>query len=133
MKKVAIAKIRRPNAQGIIPRKRLYRILDGTKTQPICWVSGPAGSGKTSLIAGYLDARKLPCLWYQTDDRDADIAAFFYYLGLASQKAAPRYRKPLPFFTPEYLSGLSTFTRRFFENLYGRLNSPCAIRKFLKR
>lgn len=125
--RTSIAKISRPNAGGIIPRKRLFRLLDNAKKQPVLWVTGPAGSGKTSLIAGYLDARKLPCLWYQADDRDSDIAAFFYYLGLAAQKAAPRYRKPLPLFTPEYLSGIATFTQRFFENLYNRLKPPFAV------
>jgi DNA-binding SARP family transcriptional activator len=127
MKQIAIAKISRPNARGIIPRKRLYRLLDGKAKQPILWVTGPAGSGKTSLVAGYLDARKLPCLWYQADDRDSDIAAFFYYLGLAVKKAAPRYRKPLPLLTPEYLGGIPTFTQRFFENLYKRLRPPFAV------
>ena len=127
MKKTAIAKISRPNAKGIIPRKRLFRLLDGLRKQPVLWVTGPAGSGKTSLVAGYLDARRLPCLWYQTDDRDSDVASFFYYLGLAAKKAAPRYRKPLPLLTPEYLGGVATFTQRFFENLYSRLKSPFAV------
>jgi ATP/maltotriose-dependent transcriptional regulator MalT/DNA-binding SARP family transcriptional activator len=127
IKQIAIAKIGRPNARGVIPRKRLFRLLDGARKQPILWVTGPAGSGKTSLIAGYLDARKLPSLWYQADNRDSDIAAFFYYLGLAAKKAAPRYRKPLPLLTPEYLGGIPTFTQRFFENLYRRLKPPFAV------
>jgi ATP/maltotriose-dependent transcriptional regulator MalT len=127
MRKTSIAKISCPNAKGIIPRARLFRLLDGLRKQPILWVTGPAGSGKTSLIAGYLDARKLPCLWYQADERDSDIAAFFYYLGLATKKTAPHYRKPLPLLTPEYLGGITTFTQRFFENLYKRLKPPCAV------
>lgn len=127
VRKTAIAKISRPNARGIVPRKRLFRLLDSARKQPVLWVTGPAGSGKTSLIAGYLDARKLPCLWYQADERDSDIAAFFYYLGLAAKNAAPRYRKPLPLLTPEYLSGIPTFTQRFFENLYKRLRPPFAV------
>ena len=88
------------------------------------WVSGPAGSGKTTLVASYLDERKLPCLWYQADESDADIASFFYYLGMAAQRAAPRNRKTLPFLTSEYLQGITMFTRRYFENLYGRLKAP---------
>ncbi len=58
---------------------------------------------------------------------DADLATFFYYLGRAAQKAAPRYRKPLPPLTPEYLPGIATFTQRFFENIYARLKPPFAI------
>jgi ATP/maltotriose-dependent transcriptional regulator MalT/DNA-binding SARP family transcriptional activator len=118
----SIAKIIRPGAKGIYPRKRLFRLLDKGRKFPVIWVTGPPGSGKTSLAASYLDARKLPCLWYQVDERDADIATFFYYMGMAAMKAAPRKGNPLPFLTPEYLSGIPAFTRRYFEGLYSRLS-----------
>lgn len=123
----SFAKITRPKAKGIFPRKRLFRLLDQGKDRPVLWVSGPPGSGKTSLIASYLDARRLRSLWYRVDESDSDIASFFFYLGLAAKKASPRFRKPLPLLTPEYLMGISTFTLRFFENLYGRLNPPFFI------
>ncbi|KAF0219541.1 MAG: transcriptional [Geobacteraceae bacterium] len=124
---VSVAKINRPRLSEIYPRKRLFRHLDLAVERPIVWVSAPAGSGKTTLIASWLDARKLPCLWYQVDEGDGDIATFFYYLGLAAKKAAPRHRKPLPLFTPEYLQGISTFTRRYFEKLFSRLKTPCVL------
>ena len=120
----SIAKIVRPGAKGIYPRKRLFRLLDRGRRFPIIWITGPPGSGKTSLAASYLDARKLPCLWYQVDQRDADIASFFYYMGMAAMKVVPRKGKPLPLLTPEYLSGIPAFTRRYFEGLYGRLTLP---------
>ena len=91
------------------------------------WISGPPGSGKTSLITSYLDARKLPCLWYRIDEGDADIASFFYYMGLAAKKAAPSKRKPLPLLTPEYSKGIPVFTRCYFEELYSRLRPPFII------
>lgn len=82
------------------------------------WVSAPAGSGKTTLVASYVKSRRLPCLWYQVDEGDADTASFFYYIGLAARAAVPRKRKPLPLLTPEYLPALSVFSLRFFEKLY---------------
>ena len=85
------------------------------------WLCAPAGSGKTTLVASWLDSRKLPCLWYQVDEGDGDLATFFYYMGLAGKKAAPKHKKPLPLLTPEYLLGIQAFTRRYFEDLYGRL------------
>jgi len=127
MAKFSFAKISRPVIREVFPRKRLFSILERTRASPVVWLSGPAGSGKTTLIASYLDARKLPCLWYQVDERDSDIASFFYYLGLAVKKASPRFRKPLPLLTPEYLMGIPVFTLRFFENLYGRLKPPFFI------
>ena len=44
-------------------------------------------------------------------------------MGLAGRKAAPRFKKPLPLLTPEYLLGIPTFTRRYFEELFLRLSS----------
>ena len=123
----SIAKITRPIAAGIFQRKRLFRLLDTCRKYPVIWISAPAGSGKTTLISSYLDAKKLPCLWYQVDEGDSDIATFFSYMGMAAKKAAPRRRKPLPLLTPEYLQGISTFTLRYFENLFSRLKAPYVL------
>jgi ATP/maltotriose-dependent transcriptional regulator MalT/two-component SAPR family response regulator len=117
----SIAKIIRPGAKGIYPRKRLFRLLDRGRRFPVIWITGPPGSGKTSLATSYVEARKLPCLWYQVDERDNDIASFFYYMGMAAINAVPRKGKPLPLLTPEYWSGIPAFTKRYFEGLYGRL------------
>jgi ATP/maltotriose-dependent transcriptional regulator MalT/DNA-binding SARP family transcriptional activator len=126
-KNTTIAKISRPNISGVFARKRLFTLLDDCRKRSVVWVSGPAGSGKTTFVSSYLDERKLPCLWYQADEGDADIASFFYYLCLAARKAAPRNRKPLPFLTTEYLHGVSIFARRYFENLYSRFKPPYTL------
>ena len=122
-----IAKITRPRIRGVFPRERLFGLLDETRKYPVTWISAPAGSGKTTLVASYLEDNKIPCLWYQVDEGDADIATFFNYLGMAARKAAPQKRKPLPLFTPEYLQGISTFTLRYFENLFSRLKPPSIL------
>ena len=121
------AKITRPVLSEVVPRERLFRLLDEELEKPLIWISGPAGSGKTTLAASFLDARKLPCLWYYLDEGDSDIATFFYYLGLAAKHAAPRFKNPLPLLTTEYLGGVSTFTKRYFENLCTRLRPPYVI------
>ncbi len=115
------AKIARPTLSGAVHRERLFDLLDTREGKPVTWVSAPAGSGKSTLVASYLDARELPSIWYKCDERDSDLATFFYYMGLAAKKAAPRHRNPLPLLTPEYLFGIPAFTRRYFEKLYGRL------------
>jgi ATP/maltotriose-dependent transcriptional regulator MalT/two-component SAPR family response regulator len=126
-KSSAVVKITRPKVSGIVLRERLFKSLDSGRKNPIIWLSAPAGSGKTTLIASWLDAKKLPCIWYQMDEGDADLSSFFYYIGTAERKANPRKRKPMPLLTPEYLAGIPTFTRRYFEELYGRLKLPFVI------
>ena len=119
-----MSKVTRPIPVRVFQRKRLFNLLDRMRKQPVIWVCGPPGCGKTTLVSSYIEDRKIPCLWYQVDQGDEDIATFFYYMGLAAKKATPRKRKALPLLTPEYLQGISTFTLRYFENLYERLKIP---------
>ncbi len=124
---MGIAKITRPTLPKVYSRTRLFKILDNGRSRSITWISGPAGSGKTTLAASWLDSRKLSYLWYHVDPGDADLASFFYYLGLAAKKAAPRNKRPLPLLTPEYLMDVPTFSRRYFENLCARVKTPFFI------
>lgn len=62
-----LPKIARPQTDGLVPRERLFSALDEAGKRAITWVAGPAGAGKTSLIASYLDRRNLSTLWYQVD------------------------------------------------------------------
>ena len=67
-------------------------------------------------------------LWYRLDEGDNDIGSFFYFMGLAAQKiTAVRNRPPLPFYSPEYLPSLTTFTRRYFRELFGRVKRPSVM------
>ena len=86
----SFTKISRPGAKGIICRQRLFRLLDGGRDSPVTWISGPAGSGKTSLVSSYLDFRKPPCIWYQIDEGDANLPTFFYYMGVAARREGLR-------------------------------------------
>ena len=122
-----IAKTTHPKTSGLYHRERLFRLLDEHNDVPVTWISAPAGSGKTALVASYLADRKLKSIWYRVDEGDGDIAAFFYYMGLAAKKAAPRKRWLLPMLTPEYLLGIQTFILRYFENLCNRLKPPFRI------
>ncbi len=123
-----LAKIARPQASGILQRERLFRILDQILGSPSSlWITGPPGSGKTALAASYLESRRLRSIWYQVDDRDADISTLFYYLGLAVHREAPRHRTPLPYLIPQYLPGLPAFARRYFEAFFTRLKPPLVL------
>ncbi|MGB8436925.1 MAG: BTAD domain-containing putative transcriptional regulator [Burkholderiales bacterium] len=116
-------KVSRPSAAGLVERERLFVLLDRFRRRPITWVEGPPGAGKTSLVSSWIEARRLPCLWYQVDAGDSDPATFFHYLRLA----APAGTLPLPALTPEHLPDLSGFTRRFFSALGERLAAQTVI------
>ena len=84
-----LAKITVPMVADTVDRPRLTAMIDAAAGQPILWISGPAGCGKTTLASAYVRARKPTCLWYQVGSGDADPASFFHYLRLASQAASP--------------------------------------------
>ena len=128
MKFIVPAKLTRPSSRGVLPRERLFHSMERAREKKIVWISGPAGSGKTSLAASFIDSLKIPCLWYQLDEGDADLASFFYYLGLAAKYADLRNRKPLPLLTPEYLLGIPVFAKRFFEQIAARLIGKTHLR-----
>ena len=69
-----LAKLTRPHLTGILSRERLFDYLDQGREKSVIWVSGPPGTGKTTLVADYLDTWAPECIWYQADEGDADVA-----------------------------------------------------------
>ena len=123
---VSLAKTTRPSFAGILPRDRLFAMLDATR-KSVIWVTGPPGCGKTTLVASYLERRKQQSLWYQVDEGDADVASFFYYLGLAASELRRKPQLRLPQLTPEYHAAISAFSRRYFQALYAHLGAPFSM------
>ena len=125
-----LAKLSRPRLYDALPRERLFTLLDAKRRHPVVWIVAPPGSGKTTLVASYLESRKIPAIWYQADIGDGDPATLFYYLGLAANafgNARRLKKRPLPLLTPEYLPDLPGFSRRYFQTLFGRLGTPAAL------
>lgn len=117
-----LAKLTRPRLHAALLRERLLTRLDKERRESAAiWINGPPGSGKTTLVASWIDARQQPALWYQLDGGDADLSTFFYYLGQAARAFARKSTKPLPLLTPEFLGDVQAFARRFFRELFARL------------
>ena len=117
----SVAKITRPVLPGTYPRTRLYRLLDKSRKLPITWVSGPPGCGKTTLVSGYVEARRLRGIWYQVDEGGRGSRDLLLLPGAGGTKggAAEAGAPAAP--DPGVPASLNAFTHRFFENLFGRL------------
>lgn len=126
-KAFTLAKISRPQGNRPLLRPRLFERLDALRNSPIIWIAGPPGAGKTTLTSSYLAERRLRSLWYQLDADDADVATFFYYLGLAVQQTTARDNLVLPALTPEYLPGIMSFTRRYAETMASAMEPPAVV------
>ena len=124
---VYLAKISQPNPGSYFPRQNLFAQLDAALGKKLIWVSGLAGSGKTTLASSYIEERRIPSLWYQLDEGDADIASFFYYLKIAAENKITGLKNDLPLFTAEYFSGIEAFSRNFFRRLYAVMPAPQII------
>jgi ATP/maltotriose-dependent transcriptional regulator MalT len=124
---IAFAKTTRPAVGSTVPRERLFAYLDGSAGRRAAWISGPPGSGKTTLASSYVEARRMRCLWYQVDSDDADVASFFHYLGHAARKLDGGRAREYPAYSAADAADVASFSRRFFRHLFSRAKGPFAL------
>lgn len=125
--KPVIPKIARPRLAFTYRRTELHNLLDEMRSRQLIVVNGPPGAGKSTLIATYIESRNLPCIWYQVDKCDKDLATFFHYLGIAAREATPKTKPAMPHLTPEFSLGISAFAKSYFRELYQHLEIPFLI------
>jgi LuxR family maltose regulon positive regulatory protein len=67
---------RKPRAVPVVDRRRLRTLLDGSTDARLVLVSAPAGYGKSTLLASWLDAASARMVWLSLDRRDDDVVRF---------------------------------------------------------
>lgn len=74
---------------AVIPRPRLIQILSGRPRTRLVLVTGPAGSGKTTLVGDWLSNPPGGHAWLSLDPSDNDPLRFWSYLLAALRSVAP--------------------------------------------
>ncbi|MGI9343222.1 MAG: hypothetical protein ACR2QV_10235, partial [Gammaproteobacteria bacterium] len=103
-KRAPPAKVCPPRQRKVHTRLRLFDRLDEARRTPCVWVSGPPGSGKTTLVCSYVGRdRGHPSIWYQVDGGDRDIASLYHYLGAALDDIASGASERLPRYSSAFV------------------------------
>lgn len=123
----SLAKLTRPKLFDALSRERLFSLLDEAAARRIVWICGAPGAGKTTLVASYLEARRLRHLWYQCDVGDSDAATFAHYLRIAAEQLAAKAARTLPRFTSEPQQNVAKLARLFFRELFAVLPQQCVV------
>ena len=80
-------KLRRPTVgEDVVLRSHLLSRLDHSLGYPLILLSAPAGYGKTTLLATWLESCDCPSAWLSLDEDDSDLPKFLMYF-LAALKS----------------------------------------------
>jgi ATP/maltotriose-dependent transcriptional regulator MalT len=83
--KLFVPRLRR----DVVKRPHLVAHLNAGIQRPLTLVSAPAGFGKTTALAEWVDQLQMPVAWVSLDEDDNDPARFFTYFAAALQTVLP--------------------------------------------
>ncbi len=85
-------KLNRPTIDSRwIVRPRLLSALDDAFGRKLTLISAPAGYGKTTLVAQWLDHIPHPSAWLSLDEYDSDLDRFLRYVIASIRKIFPQF------------------------------------------
>jgi DNA-binding SARP family transcriptional activator len=82
------ARLRPPQVRGL-RRDRLLAALAGAADHRVVLITGPAGWGKTTLLAQLVESTEAPTAWYHLDPADGRVATLMGHLGGALAPCVP--------------------------------------------
>jgi LuxR family maltose regulon positive regulatory protein len=81
--------LRPPVPQDLVTRRWLLDLLGQNLPRPLTVISAPAGYGKTTLMAHWLQNSEWPSAWVALDEYDDDLRSFVTYFVAALQTLFP--------------------------------------------
>jgi LuxR family maltose regulon positive regulatory protein len=95
---------------SLLPRSRLTAQLHSPPNMSLTLLTAPAGFGKTTLVAEWLQQQTLPAAWLSLDEQDNDPVLFWRYLIAALQEIDNQFGQ-------QALAVLATFPRNPLETV----------------
>ena len=83
------------NPPYLIPRPRLFALIQEPELAALTLVVAPAGSGKTSLLRSWVAETSLPHAWLSLDETDRDPVQFWLGMLAALEVLAPDCADPV--------------------------------------
>ena len=84
-----------PRRSRSVDRARLRALLDGAPEARLVLVSAPAGFGKSTLLAAWLERADVRSAWLSLDPRDEDVVRFTRYLEAAVAQLSGGTNEPV--------------------------------------
>lgn len=117
---ISRSKIEPPSLSGQwVPRPHLETRLDRALARSLVVITAPAGHGKTSTIACWLQLRGLAAAWVSIDERDTDLTRFAAHVAMALDRVVPGMASAIfPLLTVPDRLPPAALGEAFGENLY---------------
>lgn len=115
--KIGSAKLSTPRLGDIVSRRRLLARLETMVDVGAIWVTGPAGAGKTTMVADFASRSDETVLWYRLDSTDEDLVGFFRTFSMALRSATGDKSPSHSTYAGKNHENLRHYAQRFFHDV----------------
>ena len=123
----AMTQLSQPRLSAVLPRERLFEQLDELRSHSMLWIGGSPGAGKTTLIASYLEERRLPAVWFAVQPAHAEPETLLASLQVAGTDSEAPITEVIAKRGPGLRSDPAGSGSRLLRDLYHRLPRPAVL------